>query len=308
CNPLLLTAARKMRAERELACDEQVVAAGFDAHSYATALIEVARAMHRATPPVLVAMAQPHELERRVGRLLRGDRLAAGDSHLPRILACAAVALVASLAMLTAPAAGLVPDGSVQPGAGSLSGLDDPMSERVPLDYEQLAAQAAAMPAEGPERAVIAALQTQLRRESSGHGDLVRERAIWALVQVRDGRLYEPLAQQVRDRDWRVRAYVAWTFGVAEDRRATPLLVPMLDDPVWRVRAMAGAALANIADRAAADAMIDALDDPAWQVRIAATEYVERIGDRDLAERLRPLLRDPHTATRAHAEAVHSRF
>lgn len=305
-NPFVHMAARALRSERELACDEIVVAAGHDPHVYAGALVEAARAA-AAPNGALIPMAQRSQLERRVTRLLlRPPR--PPRSLWRRLGAGLVVALVIPAALATAPAAGVLAPGSVQPEVAVLSGLDDPMSELVPLPYEALAARAAAVPAEGAAAAPIRRLQSELAREPHGYGDLVRQRAIWTLVQIRDGRLVEPLAEHVRDSDWRVRAYAAWGLAAAGDRRATPLLARMLDDPVWRVRAMAAAGLAELADPAAAGTLIQALGDPAWQVRISGIRFIDRLGDRRLARRLRPLLRDPHAGTRMKAEEVLARF
>lgn len=62
-------AARRLRVERELACDDRVLAAGTRAREYAAHLLEVARAF-RPSPlagAVAVSMARPSQLE---GRLL----------------------------------------------------------------------------------------------------------------------------------------------------------------------------------------------------------------------------------------------
>ena len=303
-NPLVWRAARSLRAERELACDDRVVAAGLDPRAYASALVEVARGTFAGPKRALLAMARPPELERRVRVLLGPRRPPAGPGRLRRTAAGAAVMFVVAAGMLTAPASGLLGAGSVQPGAGPYSGIDDPMSELVPLDYEALAPIAASVPAAGPDRDAIAALRVHLDRESRGYGDLVRQRATWALSRAQSGRLFDGVAPYVGNRDWRLRAYAAWALAATADARATPLLTPLLDDPVWRVRAMAAASLARIADPRAADAMLDSLDDPAWQVRLGVVDYVGRVGDPTLIRRLEPLLRDPHMAPRSHAEIL----
>ncbi len=307
-NPLLWSAARNLRSERELACDDRVVAAGLEPRSYAAALVQVARAALGPGRTALLTMARPPELERRVRRLLGPRRRALGPCRVRAAAGWLAVALFMPAALMTAPASGLLASGSVQPGGGDLAGLDDPMSELVPLPYDDLARAAAALPATGPDAGAIAGLKAHLSRESRGYGDLVRQRAIWALSQVQAGRLVEPLAERVTDRDWRIRAYAAWGLAATGDRRATARLAPLLDDPVWRVRAMAAAALAEIGDPAAADALVAALDDPAWQVRISAVRYVGRVGNPALARHLLPLLADPHGGTRRLAEEVFARF
>jgi len=60
--------ATRLRAERELACDDRVLAAGEDAREYAGHLLELAYTLsHSSAPAVAVTMARPRELE---GRML----------------------------------------------------------------------------------------------------------------------------------------------------------------------------------------------------------------------------------------------
>lgn len=307
-NPLVQLAARRLRTEREFACDEHVLRAGADASRYAAALVQVARQAIRMPQSALLEMARAPELERRVRTLLAAPPPRAGHGRIRAACAGLAVLAILLLAALTAPASGVLASGTVQPGSGDYGGLDDPLSERVPLAYDRLAVAAAAIPAVGPQAAPIAALKDLLDRQPQDYGDLVRERAIWTLSQVDDGRLFEPLAAHLGDPDWRVRAYAAWGLAMAGDRRATPLLAALLDDPVWRVRAMAAAALAEMADPRAATAMMAALGDPAWQVRIEVIDYVERRASPALARRLRPLLHDPHAGTRLRAQDALARL
>jgi beta-lactamase regulating signal transducer with metallopeptidase domain len=307
-NPLVRAAATPLRRDRELACDDLVLGAGFDPRAYASALVAVARRARPMRASPLLAMSAMPELERRVRRLLDARPGAADGRSARTPWIWAPVLLFLAAAAFTAPAAGVLAAGSVQPRNGLLTGLDDPRSERVPFDYAAAAPAAAVLPAQGRDAAAIAALQAELGHVPRDYGDLVRDRAIWALSQARDGRLFEPLADRVGDGDWRVRAYAAWGLAATGDRRATPLLVSMLDDPVWRVRAMATSALAEIADPAAAGALAGLVDDPAWQVRAAALEYLERVPDPALARRLRPLLTDRHPGTRYFAQDVFSRF
>jgi beta-lactamase regulating signal transducer with metallopeptidase domain len=307
-NPLVRRSANELRRQRELACDEQVVQQGFDARGYAGVLIEVARHARIPRRSPLLAMASTPELERRVRRLVDQAPVSRSRGIVRAALVWPALTLFLFGAALTAPAAGLLGAGSVQPASGPLGGLDDPMSERLPFDYEGAAPAAAALVPNGRDDAAIAILQGGLVRPSSGYGDLVRERSIWALSQVRAGRLFEPLAARLGDVDWRVRAYAAWGLATIGDRRVTPPLAGLLDDPVWRVRAVAADALAQTGDPAAATAIGRLAGDPAWQVRMAALDYLRRVRDPALARRLRPLLADAHPGTRMVAEEVLARF
>ena len=295
-----------------------------------------------------LAMARPSELESRFTALLDPRRRRGPLSRRARAaLACCAALLLLPLAAFraepapspadepwTGPAAAAaapatreapaarddrtsaaaardsapVPAPGPRIAAADQDSLLDPASERVALPYERLAARAAAVPAAGPDARAIAALHAELDRVSRGPGDLVRERAIWALTQVRGGRLVEPLLEKLGDPDWKVRAYAAWGLAVTGDRRATAPLVALLDDPVWRVRAMAAGALADLGDPAARDAMLAARADPAWQVRISVVHYLARSGGPDALAHLRPLLADPHAGTRMTAEAAVARL
>jgi beta-lactamase regulating signal transducer with metallopeptidase domain len=69
-NPLIWYAARRLRIERELACDECVVAAGERASDYAEQLVEIARSCRTLRLSAGVAMARSSKLEERIVALL----------------------------------------------------------------------------------------------------------------------------------------------------------------------------------------------------------------------------------------------
>ncbi|MEX2142422.1 MAG: M56 family metallopeptidase [Pirellulales bacterium] len=96
-HPLVWYAMHRLRIERELACDDAVLAAGERASDYAEQLLEVARRLQPLRLHAAVAMAQSNKLEYRVGTLFSRAR-----SHLPLstrasrlLLACAAAIVVA---------------------------------------------------------------------------------------------------------------------------------------------------------------------------------------------------------------------
>jgi hypothetical protein len=74
-NPLIWMAATRLRRERELACDDQVLRSGARASSYATHLLDIARSLQPvAEPCAALAMARPSDLEGRLVAVLAVDR------------------------------------------------------------------------------------------------------------------------------------------------------------------------------------------------------------------------------------------
>jgi beta-lactamase regulating signal transducer with metallopeptidase domain len=67
-HPAVWWVARRARIERELACDDRVIAAGTEARAYAGHLLEIAYSLTgRSAPALAVCMARPKQLE---GRML----------------------------------------------------------------------------------------------------------------------------------------------------------------------------------------------------------------------------------------------
>jgi beta-lactamase regulating signal transducer with metallopeptidase domain len=70
-NPLIWLAAKRLRMERERACDDQVLNLGVDGHLYASHLVEVARVTRpRELSLATVSMAHPSQLETRIRAIM----------------------------------------------------------------------------------------------------------------------------------------------------------------------------------------------------------------------------------------------
>jgi hypothetical protein len=150
-----------------------------------------------------------------------------------------------------------------------------------------------------PEADAILALRANLKHEPQHEADLVRQRSVWALSQVRNGRLVEPLIAALQNDDWRVRAYAAWAVAVTKDARALPALFTTARDEHWRVRANTFAALGEITglDAERAKLFIRGLGDPTWQVlQNRRTTWV-------CWAEMMPKLRHPRWRRRAHVSA-----
>src|SRR5258708_14903188 len=107
--------ARRLRVERELACDDRVLAAGTHAREYAGHLLELAYAIgDRRAPAVAVGMAHPRQLEGRMLAVLDSARKRAIPGR-RRVLVCP---VAAPALMLPLPGAH-VATGAVAPAGVS---------------------------------------------------------------------------------------------------------------------------------------------------------------------------------------------
>ena len=138
-DPAVWLAARRLRAERERACDDLVLQAGIDAYDYADHLLDVARSYRapRLTAMAAIAMARPTQLEGRLLAIL-DTRIARSAPSRARQVAAALV-----VGVLLLPTAAMRPwvetpggvrvatltPGEVTPGevrAGTLTPYSDP--------------------------------------------------------------------------------------------------------------------------------------------------------------------------------------
>jgi beta-lactamase regulating signal transducer with metallopeptidase domain len=119
-NPLAWLAALRLDREREIACDDRVVAAGARPSAYAALLLDSARELRgRVAPPrAALAMVRPSEIERRIVAILDASRrrTALGRARVLALDATAAAVLagVASLSPAAAPLAPLAAGPAIQ--------------------------------------------------------------------------------------------------------------------------------------------------------------------------------------------------
>lgn len=285
-HPLVWIAARFAELEQERACDDAAIDAGVASLDYAELLVGVAS---RARRSAALPMAAAGQLEARLRSLV--------DTARPRRRlgwGGASAALIGAVALLGVTAAATVV--VAEPATNRFTGpYDDPLVEELP---DVAVFTASVVPAEQP---LAHELETLARKNKTWSGDLVAQRARWALSRSRDGRLVEPLRESLRDDDWRVRAYAAWNLAIAGDRQSVPRFEELLTDPVWRMRAMAAHALEALDEDRSAEVMERALADEAWQVRVEATQYFA--GRDDLRSRalVTSMRNDAHIAVRTAA-------
>ena len=73
-NPLVWLAARRMRVERERACDDLVLNGGCKASDYAGHLVDIAGSFRRLPQVAAIAMARPSGLEQRIAAIVDASR------------------------------------------------------------------------------------------------------------------------------------------------------------------------------------------------------------------------------------------
>lgn len=295
-HPLVWMVSRFAALEQERACDDAALDAGVGSFDYAELLVGVASRSGRSAA---LPMAAARQLEARLRALVDPAR-----PRRPLGWRGASAAVISAVALLGVTAAvTVVVAAPAEVYAAPLSNrfagpYDDPIVEELPDVAVYTAPDVVAA-----ERPLAAELEALARQPKTWLGDLVAQRARWALSRSRDGQLVQPLREALGDADWRVRAYAAWNLAIAGDRESVPRLQVLLADPVWRMRAMAAHALGAAGDDRSAGVMERALSDEAWQVREEATHYFAARTDARSRALIAGMTNDPHIAVRLAANA-----
>ncbi|RPH54535.1 MAG: M56 family metallopeptidase, partial [Lysobacterales bacterium] len=186
-NPLIWYAGQRIALEREGACDDYALASGVDPIDYSEILIDAARvSAHGSLRLHAAPLMHVAHLEERIVRILDASARRGGLSTaqiVGMVLGAAAIVMpLAALGVHDRPAA-----------ADRSDSYADPQTERVPgsrRDVPSVELDAGARDAD-----FIVALQYAASRAPAETHDLVSDRARWALSQVRDGVLVEPLIE-----------------------------------------------------------------------------------------------------------------
>ncbi|HEX5735802.1 MAG TPA: M56 family metallopeptidase [Blastocatellia bacterium] len=334
-NPLVWMAARRLRIERELACDDQVLEKGTRASDYADLLLDIARTLHsgRCSSLTAVAMARQSQLEGRLLAILNPSLNRTGLNRIKTSL------LVFALALVILPLASLRPTAqakdsqraeiiSLGPGNASgkqshakfdnqisnASGLTTRVETEGPLDestgdpvaeetaeQEQLEAENPAQQeqssADQPPSSAVQALIDALKDPDPE----VREQALNALAQVGGSAAVEALKQAITSDDWRVRKQAAWGLGLRGGQGSTDLLIAALRDQHPDVREQAAWALGLKGGRSAVEPLIAALKDQDERVRSQAAWALGMKGDNSAVAGLIAALRDSSAQVRSQA-------
>lgn len=155
-NPLVWMAAAQLRAERERACDDEVLRAGSRASDYADYLLRVARSTRMVGAAALggLAMARPSQMAGRLMAVL-DDRRPRGRVSGPTSVQATVMATLIVLATAALAPAPVNARGAIQAPSG-LAHLDTALSAVAPAVPAMAAAEAVrAMPAIAPTASVV---------------------------------------------------------------------------------------------------------------------------------------------------------
>lgn len=321
-NPLTWIAARRMRVEAELACDDVVLTSGAGHAEYAQLLVYAARryAARSRRHVAAIGMASGPKLEARIRAVLDPNRV----RSLVRGRVAAAM-LGASLVTALAVAA-LEPKG--RPGAVTA----EPARQAVRTDSrpEMRACEQDRWPARlEPDPAATRAAIAMLRNgtgtdraeaadrlgtvgtpeavsvliEALDDGDKhLRSEAATSLGHLGDRRALDPLLEALEDPNKHVRHAAVGALGALGDAGATlPLSALLLRGPEAQIRQSAASALGDVGDRRAVGPLIVALADRDEHVRQSSALSLGRLGAPQASDPLSSLLDDENAHVRAAA-------
>lgn len=301
-NPAVWLAERRLAHERELACDDRVLAGKVNPVQYAEHLLHLARS---SRAPDLTAAAVPllgrSELARRVRSILDTDR---PRSPLSRRWLIGVTLLVASAA-IPAGAIEILSVGRTHPGleiAVARMGDPDPATRR------HAAWTLGALESRRATSTLIHALNDT--------DPDVRTLAVWALGEVKDAAAREALFRALHDVDEGVREMAVLALGELEDPRVLDTLQTLAHDPALRgpvtwatAEAVSGDAPPVWAGRLQGPPvdpdglrgyLLDLASDDAG-LRVSAAERLGRLGHAMAVEPLIDALADGDPAVRAMA-------
>jgi len=259
-NPLVWTAARRMRIEAERACDDLVLGAGAPASAYAAHLLEMVQAATNLRAPALaVPMAQPSAFEGRVLAILDPRVARHGLSRRAAVIGLLVIAAV------TVPLAALAP------------------VQDTPQQHDRIQRRVERRTQAAMQQAVTQAVRARVNAVT----DVQLAQNIQAAVQE------SRVAERVAERAAREAARGQEDQARAHDPRVTVALMVALEDTHVDVRLEAIHALGERGDTAAINALVAALRrDASKEVRKTAAWALGQIEDARAVPGLLGALRD----------------
>lgn len=280
-HPLAWIASRRVARERELACDDLVMATGTPGAQYAEHLLEIARSLRSSRHPALaaLAMARTSELEGRLIALLEDRPRPARPARalaLGVALALAAVS-IAPLTIVAQHAAVVVDTPAMEPAA-------KPESAPAPLPAPPATRemQAAPRPAVETPRSSTPAMTQALVRALDDESDDVRTLALMQLIRLEHPESARHVIKALQDESSDVRRTAVMGLSRMEHPDKTALLLKAAADPSDDVRTMAALGLGRVGGTAVDDMLVTLTSDASADVRRAAIVAIAQRTGRDL--------------------------
>jgi HEAT repeat protein/beta-lactamase regulating signal transducer with metallopeptidase domain len=306
-NPIVWLAARRLRSERERACDDFVLTAGEKGADYAAHLLDIARAIrHRRVPSFVgLAMARPSQLEGRLLAILDPAIRRSSTLGTRLVLLClvslmtvpaGAVELIGPMPTARTARSATTPASTLPPAATPVL---PQTSTPTPTARAESRSQARSAAVDGGEGERIGAEIADTLGVELGP-EIAAARARQANVTADPGTL-EALIGALNDTDPDVREMVVVTLGRLRDPRVVPALLPLLKDANADVREQVVFALARSRDSRATAAITTMIDDASPDVREQAVHLLGQSRNRDALPVLVKALKDSSADVREQA-------
>jgi HEAT repeat protein len=308
-NPLTWVAARRLRSERERACDDLVLAAGLRGSEYAQHLLDIARTAtsRRALSAAALAMARPSELEGRLLAILDSRRAgslgAAGASWRGVAAAALGVVVLASVQPVAREfASGAHETAAVTPApATEAAEAEQPARTPTPTPAPSPAPAPTPAPAAAPAMAVAAgevhALVDSIAREVSITAPRIASSVVLSAAEGVGGGVHEAIqelantTQDSNEENAKRPVSPAVVKGLQEAMKDT--------DPDVRKQALQG--LTRLGVPVAFETLVGALKDPDSDIREHAAFALGRSGDKRAVAPLTAALSDEEADVREQA-------
>jgi HEAT repeat protein len=310
-NPIVWLAARRLRVERERACDDFVLAAGEKGADYAAHLLDIAQAVRheRAFAMAGLAMARPSQLEGRLLAIL--NPALRRSSALHTRLASMALVLVVTLPV---GAMEFIEESSHADAAATAATVAPASTVTAEIDQPSAPSGTTPSPAPSPEpqvpREPIAQLDSSQIGSTIGTalGPQIGQQVAAAIAGLTgqasiagDPKTIDALIGALNDSDPEVRQMVVTTLSRMRDPRIVTALLPLLKDSNAEVREQAVFALARSGDARAITAVAGMIDDASPDVRQQAVHLLGRSRNPDALPALTKALKDSSPDVRQQA-------
>jgi HEAT repeat protein/beta-lactamase regulating signal transducer with metallopeptidase domain len=299
-NPLVWIAARRLRTERERACDDLVLAAGTRGSDYAAQLIEVARVMRSGRFPVLLtgatlAMAHRSQLEGRLIAIL--------DPRVPR----SGISRLRTISTTALVACALIPLASLQPWA--YAELKQPI-ERQPLPHAASTPvqmptpqPAVQQPAPQPSPQPVASAAAASNAVAQNLGQIAVEAVAQGVLQGAAQGAIQGIQAAIenasqREQGEREQGEHGEQGRAKADPRTVAALTAALKDPDREVRETAMHALVQLRDPSIFEPLVQALKDASPDVRERAARGLGDLRDARAIAPLTAALKDENASVR----------